>query len=639
MDNYISIQGMLKDADPSVRRNACEAVGDSRTTSFIPSLIEALGDGDFGVREAALNALTSIGGKEVAGSVAPLLRLEDASLRNIGIEIIRKLGASALDTISSLLNDADDDVVKFAVDLLADIKEADAARLLCGCAGHRNPNVRASVAVCLGRHKVRGSSTALLKLLNDPEEWVKFSAIEGVGLLEDKASLELLLGIVDSDSSLLKEAAIEAVSRIASPQDAAEVLEKLKAAVSRGAVINVKPIVELLEKAAAPGSNFRPAKDFTGTYFGFFAKALEDPDRAVGLEALKGLGLLRVTEGITKAFGYINRLNELTEETEAAALGAIISMIGRPPIPPAVKEELKRGGKGFKLIVRALGEMKSEEAVPLLAGLMDRAAKHELREIVSAFEAIGSAGSTEILFKSLKSPDGHTRKISARALSALAGEGAVDALFDALESECYRDVLEEITDTLSLIPSQPVKQRLCGLLSSRDERLREMGARGLGVIGDEEALESLKQACRDISPVVRKAAYKSMAKLGIPEAIDTVLKGLEDNSDDVKLSILKALGGWSGERIKEGLLKAIKDKNIWVRYHAVMLLGELGGSDTEDCLIGLLLKDEAPVKAAVAKALGKTGSSKSLCTLEKFIDHMDPTVRAAVNGAITSLKC
>ncbi|MBI5491385.1 MAG: HEAT repeat domain-containing protein [Deltaproteobacteria bacterium] len=639
MDNSISIQGMLKDRDPSVRRDACESIGESGETSFIPALVEALGDCDFGVREAALNALTAIGGREVASAVAPLLRLDDASLRNLGIEILRKVGGDALDVISSLLNDRDDDVVKFAVDLIADIRGNGAAALLYDCAGHSNPNVRASVAVCLGRLKAQGSSRALLKLLNDPEEWVKFSAIEGVGLLEDKASLELLLQIVDSDSVLLKEAAVEAVSRIASPSDAADVLTKLKGPLSKGAVINTGAIVDLLEKASSPAAGFRFSKDFTFVYFDFFSKALKDCDRTSGLEALKGLGLLKEPAGLKYAFAYVNKLNEMDEETEQVLLGAVVSMAGRGALPPAIKEELNRGGKGFKVIVRALGELKSDEAVPLLAALMDRAAKHELREIVSALESIGSPACAEILFRSLESKDGHVRKIAARALATLAGEGAAEALYRALEAEQYRDVAEEMTDTLALIPSPAVKGLFCGLLSKKDERLREMGARGLGMIGDEEALKSLKDACKDSSPVVRKAAYRSMAKLGIPEAGDTVLKGLEDSSDDVKLSILKALGGWSGEKIKKGLLKALGDRNIWVRYHAVMLLGDLGENDNEDALIRVLLNDEAPVKAAAAKALGKSGSSKSLGALEKFIAHPEQTVRSAVEEAIHLLKC
>src|SRR5574337_1445988 len=101
MDNSTSIQGMLKDRDPSVRRNACESIGESRGTSFIPALVEALGDSDFGVREAALIALIAIGGREVATAAAQLLRLDDASLRNLGIEILRRVGGEALDVITS----------------------------------------------------------------------------------------------------------------------------------------------------------------------------------------------------------------------------------------------------------------------------------------------------------------------------------------------------------------------------------------------------------------------------------------------------------------------------------------------------------------------------------------------------------
>lgn len=639
MENAMSFMEMLDSADPSVRRDACETLGEGRSLDFVPQLAARLGDEDPGVREAALNALIAIGGRKVAEAVAPLLRTESAVSRNMGIEILELLGPEAFPTIASLLNDPDDDVVKFGVDIIANTREERAVGLLFALINHANPNVRASVAVCLGRLKAESSVPVLLSALEDSEEWVRFSAVEGLGLIQDRRALTPLLRLIETDSGLIKEAAIDAAARIASAEDAPSVLLKLEPIVKKGKVFNVPAIIELLEKSFTPGSDFRPSQDLKKTYYLMFARAVEEADRSEKIKALKGIALLKEPEGLQSVFKFIDSLNDIDEDTEEFLAGIIASIAGRGPIPEILKTRLAKGGKSLKIIVRTLGELKSREAVPILKDLIGKVAKHELREVVGAIEAIASPSSTEVLFQSLKSSDGHTRKIAARALASLAGPQALPALFDALRQEVYRDVMEEITDVLSLIPAEAVRKGLCELLGSEKEHLREMGARGLGSIGDEEALGYLIRAASDPSAAVRKAVYKSMARLGIPNAVDEIVKGLADQDDEVKLSVMKGLGGWSGEKIKNALVAALRDRNIWVRYHAVVLLGDLGDSGVEDLIIEKLLKDEAPVKAAAAKSLERLGAMDAVCHLEQFLNHPDPSVRGAVESALESLRC
>jgi len=598
-----------------------------------------LRDGDTGVRESALNALIAIGGRKVAEAVAPLLREESSVLRNMGIEILELIGPEAFPAIASLLNDPDDDVVKFGVDIIANTREERAIGLLFALINHANPNVRASVAVCLGRLKAASSVPVLLSALNDSEEWVRFSAVEGLGLIQDRRALTPLLKLIETDSGLIKEAAIDAAGRIAAPEDASTVLLKLEPLVKKGKIFNIPAVIELLEKVVTPGSDFRPGAEFKKTYFNMFARAVEEGDRSEKIKALKGIALLKSPEGLQSVFNFIDSLNDIDEDTEEFLVDTIVSITGRGPLPGIFMERLAKGAKSLKIIVRTLGELKSKEAVPILKELIGKVAKHELREVAAALEAIGSPAAIDVLYQSLKNSDGHTRKIAARALASLAGPSAVPNLFETLRSEVYRDVMEEVTDVLSTIPSEPVKKGLCALLVSENEALREMGARGLGSIGDEESLRYLIKAAGDSSPAVRKAVYKSMARLGIPNAVDEIVKGLEDSDDDVKLSVMKGLGGWTGERIKAALVSSLGDRNIWVRYHAVVLLGELGDSDVEELIVEKLLKDEAPVKAAAAKALERLGAVSAAAHLEQFLSHPDPSVRGAVESALESLRC
>lgn len=635
-----SIYEQLSAAEPDVRRYACESVSESKDSVFIQPLIKLLQDSDAGVKEAALNALVSIGGETVAGSLAPLLRSSDPALRNISIEALQQLGPIIFSAVSDLLFDNDDDVVKFAVDILAAMGDIRAVPMLHKLLRHNNPNVRASVVVCLGKIKAPGSVPALIEALSDSEEWVRFSAIEGIGHLNDKAALARLLDIIEHDSGLIRDAAIDAVANIAGAADSAKILLKLKPVVKNGRISNVASVVELLEKAFSPASAFSPSDAFRRVYFDFFNTAMRDSDRQTRLTALRGIGFLKLMDGLEKVFDFIGSSEEITEDEETLLVDVIIAIsLASRTLPPILIRELKKGGKNFSIVVRVFGGLKSEEAVPVLQGLMETVSRNDLREVVSALESIGSVGSVEVLARSLRSKDGHARKIAARALASLAGEGAVTPLLEALRVEVYRDVLEDITDVLAHIPTDAVKNGFYGFLSESDEQLREMGARGLGLIGDEESVAYLKAASTDANPSVRKCVYNALARIGLPEAADAVINGLKDTDDDVKLAVMQALSGWSGDSITQALIDALGDDNVWVRYNAVQLLGEMRSAEAEDAVIGLLRNDEAPIKAAAAKMLAVIGSHKAVPTLMELKAYPDPNVKAAVTNALGILKC
>lgn len=630
----------LDDFDPCIRREACSEIGAGLAVEFVPDLVRALNDGDPSVKEASLESLALIGGSVVAETVAPLLRSHEACLRNAAVEVLERLGPESIDTLAGVLKDDDDDVVKFGVDILAKIRDERAFNLLFGLVEHKNPNVRASVAVSLGRLQEPSACAYLLKALSDNEQWVRFSAVEGLGYLGSSAALPELLKLIENDSvTILREAAIDALGKIAVGSDAASVLLGIEEPIRNRQVFNVTAVTELLEKACSEPHGFRPAMPTRRTYMTFLSEALKNGDPCEQKAALKGLGLIGSQEAVSTIFEFAGTLRELDDETASLVVEALVGVSGRDGLPDGIKGALMRGGLDASLAIKTVAVLKSVEAVPLLAKLLPSAPKEDLREIVSALEAIGSSDSVEALRAALKSNDGHARKTAARALGRLEGEYAAKDLFAALEKEVYRDVIEEIADVLSIIPSEAVRYGFCRLLESENATFREMAARGLGASGNEQSLVGLAKAAADSSADVRKAAYRSIARLGIPEGIDLIAKGLQDKDDDVRLSILKALGGWSGTAVEELIESTFNDHNVWVRYHCAVLLGELGGPKAEKLLIERLVSDEAQVKAACAMALERLGAQSALPVLESLMDHPDANVRAAVENAIGGLGC
>ncbi len=78
------------------------------------------------VREAIFGSLLTIGTDAVAEGLIPLLRSEDAGLRNGAVEILRQLPDAVGHRIAALLADPDPDVRIFAVDILRDLAHPEA---------------------------------------------------------------------------------------------------------------------------------------------------------------------------------------------------------------------------------------------------------------------------------------------------------------------------------------------------------------------------------------------------------------------------------------------------------------------------------------------------------------------------------
>lgn len=108
------------------------------------------------VREVIVNTLKSIRSPQLVEEVAPLLRSDDAFIRNAAIDILSCQDETALDSIRFLLHDKNKDVRKFALDV--------AFRIKCG-----------------------HSAALVAEALDDPDVNIVITAVEYLGQLESAA--------------------------------------------------------------------------------------------------------------------------------------------------------------------------------------------------------------------------------------------------------------------------------------------------------------------------------------------------------------------------------------------------------------------------------------------------------------------
>ncbi|MFQ5427415.1 MAG: HEAT repeat domain-containing protein [Thermodesulfobacteriota bacterium] len=630
----------LKDEDPLVRRLACEEIGDSGAlAAFVDPLTAALGDLDHGVSEAAMNALMSIGGTEVAEAVAPLLRASEARLRNRAMEILISTGRASTPMVSAMLGDKDDDVVKFAVDILAATGEAASVAEVAGLTGHPNANVRGAVALYMGMARPYGAARYIMEAIGDEEQWVRFSAVEALGLLGDLRQLEPLLEILREENGVVKDAALDALSRMATTANSYEILMTMRDFINEDDTFPVASIVEILEKAADAAWDVNKCVDLREKLFKIFDSATLDLDIEKRKTAIRGLVLLRDHRGISRVLEFMDSQDELDEDTEEYVISAMAELCAGRELPAEVLEGIRKGGKNTITLIRLVGRLRAVEALPVLENCLARGVRDEARAILFTVESIGSAESVDMLYKSIYSSDGHVRKIAARTLARVVGEEASDNLFAMLIKERYRDVIEGITDALAGMGREKVRSGFTELLACEREDLREMGCRGLGVMGGEASTEPLKKAIEDKDPAVRKTAYVSLAMLGVPDALEPVIQGLRLGDEEMCIAMMDSMNAVITDELREALRDKLSDSSLWVRYHAVTLLGDMLDRDAEDTFIDMLRDDEPPVQAAVAGALARIDSKRARPILKSMYEDAEPSMRDAIVKAMEVMGC
>lgn len=121
------------------------------------------------VREAILTTLIQIGGNPVVCGLMPLLRSEDAALRNQVIEALQQLPEAVSPYMERMLVDEDTDYRIFAINVLANLRHPQAPVWLQGVI-ERDDNINACAAAVEGLAEI-GTPEALPALAALPKRF------------------------------------------------------------------------------------------------------------------------------------------------------------------------------------------------------------------------------------------------------------------------------------------------------------------------------------------------------------------------------------------------------------------------------------------------------------------------------------
>lgn len=447
---------------------------------------------------------------------------------------------------------------------------------------------------------------------------VRMHAAKLLGNIQAETTVPDLVRLLADPNTYVKDTAIDALNRIGEPA--------------------VAPLLEVLDTGAR---NLIPDED-TGfaTEYQYIASAYIDglwmkKYRISTLSAaIQALGFLKLEDGVEPLIDELEN-----EELQNEALAALVEMRGVPVLP--MIDALKNRTDEIRVkVADALGQIGDRRAIVPLIEALDNDPYKEVKAFAAVglgnMRARGENNRAVIALTNALSYDDTTATNAAEALGKIGVPTAdtVQKLSIIAMDKNMRETLRiaALTALWRLKPEEATQSML--LLMFSDETSPVLRANAVKVLSRIQAPESmpvllwvLSTQFDEISDFQRhmKREYKTLDALraqvdsfqiqwtpDYPRANYRTWGELKPIPSLVRSEVARALGIIKGETVVEPLANALRDDGrATVRQSAAWALGEVKGDDAIPPLVTALKKDkQGAVRQEAAIALGKIKGQK-----------------------------
>ena len=447
---------------------------------------------------------------------------------------------------------------------------------------------------------------------------VRMHAAKLLGSIQAETAVPDLVRLLADPNSYVKDTAIDALNRIGEPA--------------------VAPLLEVLDTGAR---NLIPDEDIGfATEYRYIASAYIDSlwmkKYRIGTlsAAIQALGMLKMGEGVEPLIGELEN-----EDLQDAALAALVEMRGVAVLP--MIDALKNGTDEIRVkVADALGQIGDRRAIVPLIEALDNDPYKEVKTLAAVglgnMQARGENNRAVIALTNALSYDDTTATHAAEALGKIdvSTEDAVQKLILVAMEKNMRETLRIAALTaLWRLKSEEATQPMLLLMFS-DETSPVLRANAVKVLSRIQAPETipvllwvLSTQFDEISDFQRhmKREYKTLDALrtqvdsfqiqwtpDYPRANYRTWGELKPIPSLVRSEVARALGIIKGDTVVEPLANALRDDGrATVRQSAAWALGEVKGDDAIPPLVTALKKDkQGAVRQEAAIALGKIKGQK-----------------------------
>jgi HEAT repeat protein len=215
----------VNQADSAAPSNAIWLLDKLGDPVAIRPVMAARGTGEPAIWQRVVTEAVEAGDRTIAGSLIAALQNDDPRVREAAVEALAALGGrDAVIPVAELMSDPNWEVRLAAASTLARIGPS-ATDLMATAMREGNRNVRAGMANLLGKLQASEAVDALVQALEDPGRLVRANAAEALGRTGDPHAVNPLIRVMDDPDRGVRNNAAAALRLIGTPQALARVRE------------------------------------------------------------------------------------------------------------------------------------------------------------------------------------------------------------------------------------------------------------------------------------------------------------------------------------------------------------------------------------------------------------------------------
>jgi HEAT repeat protein len=636
-ERITSVRARLGDLEPEVRRLATQEIPGLPAPDACDLLLVALADADWRVRKEAATMAAQVEPRTaVVFAIARALgEREDVGLRNAAVEALVSIGPDAVPGAIDALTRLDPDGRKLAVEMLAGAPTLSGMRQLAKCLADPDANVVVAAAEGLGRADLAGdearelASIALTKLLAAAATPARLAALESLRKLEigvPWSALEPLFA-----DPLLRRPAIAATGGSTTPRALRALAEacadpspthSLEATIALGRSIEQAwGDDDLLDIAAKTLRASMPAR----MRLRGLAKA-SDADAGARGAAVLALGLVRDPDDVALI------ADALADDGVADRAEAALRLFGQDAVEPLLVAG-RTGAPSLRgATISMLPQLASRESEPL-AAVREALSDPSPDVVAPALKSLAIVGGPSDLASVARHVTSADRKVAGAAHAALLAIAArhlaaarvaaagIDPRGDAALTATI--VLEALARAGATEPQDA--SFLASALTHREAAVRRGAIEALASVGGEDAAVAVTLSLADEEPVVANAAIRALGRLGRGEQLALLAA---TTRDPIRLgSVLRALKDADPERAFAAARPLLRSREPAVAAAAVEVVGGIAVEGRVEALMGAADHADHEVAKLALAQLANTGDERALAALARAIEHDAEAVR------------
>lgn len=449
-------------------------------SELVPSLLKALEDPYYLVRDAAVMALAKAGDKSVLPAIQKRLADENRDVQESAVVALGVLGEKdAVPTLLHILNeDADGKKLLNTTEIRPELRAFAAvsigligdestipALIALTHAKESRKDVPVAATVALGLMKAQSAVGQLAALLSntDSDELVRSYAATSLGKIGDRSAIPALVDALRDKSFHVSRSAVVALGLLADKDQDGKAVKELSEVLSKGTDIQSRNWA-CISLGQIGGADSKKA----------LMNALDKERRSLQAFAALGLSIFYKKSADADVLASLRTAFADSKEQSvrgglAIALGIVGDTESEKPLLDVVRSDGSPDLRGYAAV--ALGLMKARSATPDIENMLKE--NHNKADLARS---------------------------SAIALGLMGDRNVVSILNDVLKNADVDEVRGSAALALGQIGDVTAIQPLTSLLSSKPgatERSRAFAAAALGIIGEDQPLPVLSRITRD----------------------------------------------------------------------------------------------------------------------------------------------